>query len=298
MGKTENANVKATKVVVAANLALIATKLAVVLLTGSLGVLAVLIDSFFDMAGSIIAYFGVKKGSEPADFDHLYGHRKFESLSSLAQLSLIAITAALIINEAAQRLIRPKPLDITTLDLGLMFFTVVVDVALVLYLRKIADQRSPAIQATIGNYTSDIMQNSMVFVGLAAVSMGVYVADPIAALVVAVLMLRVVKKVGTDAFSELTDASPPKEKLEEYGGAILSIDGVKSFHRFRARSVAGRVSVDMHLQLDPKMTLEKSHALGHKVKGELMELFPEIVEVLVHVEPYDRKDGARPKFGS
>ena len=106
------------------------------------------------------------------------------------------------------------------------------------------------------------------------------------------------RKVGSEAFLELTDISPPGEKLLEYEKAIMSIKGVKSFHHLRARKVAGRVSIDMHLQLDPEMTLEKSHALGHRVKARLMELFEEIVEVLVHVEPHGRKSREHPKFGS
>ena len=294
----EHANVKATKVVVAANLTLIATKLAVALLTGSLGVIAVLVDSLFDLAGSAIAYLGVKKGSEPADLDHHFGYRKYESLSSLAQLFLIGITAVLIINEGTGRLMSPKPLQITQVDLTLMLFTVAVDIALVIYLRRNADHRSHAIQATIGNYSSDIMQNSLVFLGLAAVGAGFYIADPIAALIVAVLMLRVVWKVGAGVFHELTDASPPKGKLEDYERAVLSVAGVKSFHRFRARSVSGHVLVDMHLQLDPKMTLEKSHALGHKVKERLMGRFPEISDALIHIEPYHGQEKRHPKFGA
>ncbi|MFA6490050.1 MAG: cation diffusion facilitator family transporter [Candidatus Micrarchaeia archaeon] len=294
----EHVNVKATRIVVAANLTLIAVKLAVVLLTGSLGVFAVLVDSCFDLAGSIIAYLGVKKGGEPADLNYHFGYKKYETLSSLAQLALIGMTAVLIINEGAHRLVFPKALQIGTADLALMLFTVVVDVALVFYLRRRADGRSPAIQASMGNYASDIMQNSMVFVGLAAAGMGIYIADPIAALLVAMLMLRVVWSVGSSVFHELTDASPPKEKLEAYGKVIMSVKGVKTFHRFRARSVSGYVMVDMHLQLDPKMTLEKSHALGHEVKGRLMEKFPEITDVLTHIEPYYARVKRHPKFGN
>jgi len=294
----DHANVKATRVVVAANIALILTKLSVVLLTGSIGVLAVLVDSGFDLVGSLIAYFGVKKGSEPADTDHLYGHKKYESMSSLAQLSLIAITAALIIGESVRRLVSPVELEITSLDLVLMFFTVIVDIGIVFYLRKNADSKSSAIQASVGNYTSDIFQNSMVFIGLAGVGLGFHMADPIAALVVAGLMLRVVHRIGTGAFGELTDASPPKSQLQKYADCVMGVKGVKSFHRLRARQAAGHTHLDLHIQLDPKMTLEKSHAHGHEVKRRLMEKFPEISDVLIHVEPLEKHDAAAPKFGS
>jgi len=294
----DHANVKAIRVVVAANVALMLSKLAVVLLSGSIGVLAVLVDSAFDLVGSLIAYFGVKKGNEPADATHLYGHKKYESVSSLAQLALITITALYIINESVMRLVFPKRLDITNLDLALMFFTVLVDIGIVLYLRRNADRRSTAVQASIGNYTSDIMQNSMVFIGLFAVGAGYYAADPIAALVVAMLMLRVVYGVGKNTFRELTDASPDEKELHGYGRAILSVKGVKSFHKLRARVATGHVFVDFHLQLSPKITLEESHAIGHAVKRALMEKYPDIAEILIHVEPHESWDGKSPKYGN
>ena len=143
-------NLYATKVIVAANVFLIGSKLAVALLTGSIGVIAVLVDSCFDMIGAGLAYFGIKKGSEPADSDHHFGHRKYESLASIGQLALIAITALLIVAEAGRRLYYGVKLEVTSIDLVLMFITVLVDIALVSYLKKYADSKSPAIAAAIG----------------------------------------------------------------------------------------------------------------------------------------------------
>ncbi len=291
-------NIAATKFVVTANLFLIAVKLVVVLLTGSIAALAVLVDSLFDLAGSLLAYFGVKKGSEPPDADHLYGHRKYETVSSIAQLILIALTALFIIGEALHRLASPVALQITLADLGIMALTVLVDVGIVSYLKKKADNASPAIQASIGNYSSDIMQNSLVLVGLVATGSGFAAADPVAALVVAVLMLRVVYGVGRGAFGELTDAGPPKKQLEEYARAIMAVKGVRSFHKMRARTMAGEVRLDFHVHLDPKMPLYRSHAISEKVKQELFRKFPEVKEVLVHAEPATPRFMAGPKFGT
>jgi len=245
-------NLYATKVIIGANVFLISSKLVVALLTGSIGVIAVLVDSCFDMLGAAFAYFGIKKGSEPPDENHLYGHRKFEALASVGQLALIAITAVLIVAEAARRLILGVKLEVNSIDLVLMLITVLVDIALVNYLKKYADSKSPAISAAIGNYTSDVMQNSLVFIGLFAAGTGLFAADPIAALIVAALMMRVVVKVGKETLGDLTDVSPPKEELEAYGNAIMAVKRVKSFHKLRARKVAGGVNIDVHVQLPPK----------------------------------------------
>jgi len=291
-------NLQSTKVIVAANIFLILAKLTVTMLTGSIAALAVLVDSLFDLAGSLFTYYGVRKSEEPADEDHLYGHKKYESITSLVQLSLIAITALFLINEAASRLQHPVVLEITFADIGIMLFAVLVDIGIVTYLKKNARMSSPAMQASMGNYSSDILQNSLVLVSLFATGSGYYFADPLAALVVALLMLRVVYNVGKGAIGELTDAGPSKERLDGYSQAILAVKGVKSFHKLRARLVAGETHLDLHVHLDRKMQLEKAHGICTTLKHTLMEKFPEIKEVLVHPEPFTKKYAAGPKFGS
>jgi cation diffusion facilitator family transporter len=291
-------NLYATKVIIGANVFLIGSKLAVVLLTGSIGVIAVLVDSCFDMVGAIFAYAGVKKGSEPPDENHLYGHHKFEALAAAAQLSLIAITAIFIIAEAGRRLFSGARLEISNLDLVIMLLTVAADIALVTYLKKYADSKSPAIAAAIGNYSSDVLQNSLVFIGLFAAMTGFFAADPLAALIVAALMMRLVARLGKEALGDLTDISPPMEELEAYGREIMGVKGVRSFHKMRARKIAGGVHIDVHVQLPSKMSLEKAHAICSEVKRRLMAAFPEVREVLVHEEPDDKWQKGAPKFGS
>jgi len=291
-------NIRSVRFVMGANVFMIACKLAVVLLTGSVAVFAVLIDSLFDFAGSLFAYFGVKKAEEAPDINHLYGHRKYGALASVMQLALIALTAVLLILESAKKLQAPEPLPLMIWDFIIMAIVIGVDIAIVYYLKKNANAQNPAIAAALGNYTSDILQNSLVLVSLFATFGGFYAADPIAAIFVALFMLRVVKEVGKGALSELTDASPPREKLQEYGEAVLGVSGVKHFHRMRARSSGGEVSLDLHLQLDPKTTLKRAHAVCGIVKYSLKKKFPEITEVLVHAEPYDKSAMLAPKFGS
>jgi cation diffusion facilitator family transporter len=291
-------NLGATKVILGANVFLIGSKLLVALLTGSIGVVAVLVDSCFDLLGGLLAYAGIKKGSEPADSDHHFGHRKYEAIASIAQLALIAITALFILYEAAKRLAGGTVLEVTGIDLAMMLVTVLVDIALVSYLKKYADSASPAISAAIGNYTSDVMQNSLVFVGLFAAMSGFYAADPIAAAIVAALMMRVVLRVGKETLGDLTDESPPETELEAYGREILRVRGVRSFHRLRARKASGTIHLDLHVQLAPRMSLSNAHEVCRKVKERLLEKFLAVSEVLVHAEPDDKWQKGAPRFGS
>ena len=279
----------AAKVIIGANVFLIGSKLAVAMMTGSLGVIAVLIDSCFDMVGGIFAYFGIRKANEPPDQNHFYGHRKFGSLTSLAQLSLIFITAVLISFDAAGRIVSPIHLEITNFDLGIMAFTIVVDILMARYLvHKARKYSSTALEASAGNYTSDIFQNSLVLVGLFAVSANILIADPLAAIVVAMLMMRVVFRVGNKSVLELTDAGPEKQTLAQLEGLITSHKGVHSFHKLRARAVAGAIYVDFHIQLNPNLPLRKAHAVAEELKHEIMEKLPEVKEVLIHEEPAEK----------
>jgi cation diffusion facilitator family transporter len=277
------------KLIIAANIFLIGSKLAVVLLTGSLGVIAVLLDSCFDFAGGIFAYFGIRKAREPPDDSHHYGHLKFNSLASLAQLALIFITALFILYAAMGRFASPVPLKVTPFDLGLMAITIVTDILMATYLtRKAAQYSSMALEASAGNYTSDIFQNSAVLVGLFGMSTGFLLADPIAATLVALLMLRVVFNVGRKSVLELTDAGPSKELLAKIERLILGHKGVKSFHKLRARTFSGHIYIDVHVQMNPKLSLAKAHAIAETLKQKIFRELPEVKEVLIHEEPEEK----------
>ncbi|MCX8197360.1 MAG: cation diffusion facilitator family transporter [Candidatus Micrarchaeota archaeon] len=290
-------NLKAARFVIATNVFLIVIKLLVAIWTGSIAIIAVLIDSIFDLVGSLLAYFGVKKASEPADADHHFGHGKYDSLASIGQLALIAIVSFWIIAEATKRLIEGRKLVVGQIELLLMLITILVDIGIVWYLTKKAT-KTLAIKASISNYTSDIAQNSAVFVGLAASSLGFPQADPIVAFMVALMMLRVVFKVGKETIEELTDKSPPRERLEKYAKEIMKVSRAKSFHRMRARVSGGKVHVDVHVQFDPKLSIKTVHDACRKIKQNIKREFPEVSEVLIHAEPHDRWQKGAPKFGS
>jgi cation diffusion facilitator family transporter len=278
----------AAKAIIGANVFLVGSKLAVALLTGSLGVIAVLVDSLFDFAGGFLAYFGVRKSREPPDLDHHYGHLKFGALSGLAQLSLIFITALIILFEAARRFLSPVLIIVTNFDMALMGITILVDILMAAYLtRKAARYHSTALEASSVNYTYDIFQNSVVLVALFAAHFGFQSADPVAAVFVALLMMRAVFKVGKKSVLELTDAGPPKETLARIERIIMAHKGVRSFHKLRARTVSGRIYVDVHVQFNPKLPLKRAHSLSEAIKNRILGEVPEIREVLIHEEPYE-----------
>ncbi|MEM4554432.1 MAG: cation diffusion facilitator family transporter [Candidatus Anstonellaceae archaeon] len=290
-------NLRTISVVFVANVFLILIKAAVLALTGSIAVFAVLVDSLFDLLGNAFAYIGIRQANAPADVDHHFGHGKYDALASIAQLALIAAAASWILIEAIKRLIEGKVLAVGAVEILLALITVIVDIVFVWYIKKTAS-KTPAISAFLGNYTSDIAQNSLVLFGLVASMWGVYWLDPLVAVVVALFMYRLVVEVGKETIAELTDQSPPLAQLEKYGREIMKVKGVRSFHKMRARSASGKIQLDVHIQLSPRMNIKKAHEVCRKVKARLRKSFPSISEVLIHAEPDDRWQRDGPKFGS
>ena len=290
----------AARVVIATNIALIIAKASVAFLTGSIAVLAILLDSVFDLLGSFLAYLGVKEAAKPPDADHLYGHAKLENLSSLAQIALIAIVALGIVLEAVRRFVSQQKIEVNALDLGIIFVTIVIDVGLALYLRrKSRELHSVALEASAGNYFSDIFQNAVALAGLFFVGVGLFWADPLAAVVLSLLMLRVVYRVGLRSMNELIDVSPPKETLDAIRKTIRGEKYVKSFHKLRAREQENKIFLDVEIQMNPKLSLERAHYLAHKLKRKLGKIASEargasgasaVSDAVIHIEPFEKTE--------
>ena len=275
---------RVTNVVIATNVLLIAVKIAVALLTGSIAVLATLVDSLFDLLGALFAWFGVRAAAKPADSDHLYGHKKIENLASLAQVTLIALAAFGIIAEAGRRFATGVAIEVAPLDLLLILFAVGVDVALAAYLRKKnRELHSSAIEAAAGNYYSDVFQNSAALIGLGLASAGFVWADPVAAVLLSLLMLRVAYRVGRHSANELLDPSPEPAKIADIQEAILHSPGVNGFHKLRAKKHEEDVFIDVDVQMNGALSLQKAHAFTHGIKARLAKLG--VKEAVIHLEP-------------
>jgi cation diffusion facilitator family transporter len=282
----KNHKLHAASFSVGVNLFLIVLKLIVAFLTGSLAVLAELLHSVFDLLASVFAYLGIRKADEPADGTHHYGHEKFENLSSLAQTILIVITSIIVIYEAMSRISNPTVIESSELGVAVMLITIVVDYRLSKFLHKASrDHGSAALEADAYHFTTDLWGALAVIVGLVFVSLGYPIFDSLAAIVVALLMLRISYHLGAKALHVLLDKSPPADVVGKIGEVIKSTPGVKSFHKLRARQAGSRILIEVHIQVSPEMTVKESHLLSHEVKERLMKEVSSIKEATIHVEP-------------
>jgi cation diffusion facilitator family transporter len=268
------------------NLLATAAKLIVGYWTGSLSLIADGFDSLFDAATNVIGLVGVQVAARPADEEHPYGHRKAETLTALIISSLLFLTSWELAKSAVMRLRDPSLIEaeVNAWSFGALLVSIVVHVTVVWYeLRAGRRLQSDVLVADAMHTRADIFVSLAVMGGLIAVRLGYPLADPILALVVALI----IAKIGVDIIRESSPALMdqvvvPRDEVEQIA---LSVPGVISCHRVRSRGHESAVYADLHLQVDPSMSTDQAHAIAHEVQYRLHKQHPGLQDVTVHVEP-------------
>jgi cation diffusion facilitator family transporter len=273
---------------VGVNLTLIAVEAVVAWFTGSLAVLADAGHSTFDLFASVAAVWGVRMAAAPPDRDHLYGHEKYENISSLIQVVLLGLISLFIVVEIGIRLATGFTLAVSGAALVIVIATLVVDWLVARYLASVARRHhSFALEADAYHFTTDFWGKIAVIVGLTAALAGEKWVDPAAALVVAGLMLYTGWRLGGRSTQVLLDAAP-REVLQDRVREILADEaGGAGFHSLRMRQAGKWVVLDVALHLPPQMSIAEGHEKAHRLSRRLREEIPQVRETVVHIEPED-----------
>jgi cation diffusion facilitator family transporter len=278
---------KAASYSIYVNVALTIAKLAVGLLTGSIGILAEFLHSFFDLIASALAYIGIYKASQPADPSHPYGHEKFENLSSLLQTALILITALWVAYEAVMRLFNPQPIGYSWLGIAVMLAALVLDWYISRFLHDVSKKEgSVALEADAYHFTSDLWSTSAVIIGLICTSLGYPAFDSIAALIVAAMMVKLSYSLGMKAVGVLLDKGATDEEVERIVNVLATEPQIRGYHKLRTRHMGSRLVVDMHILVDDDLPLTKAHAIANRIEGRITQKVPVVKDVTIHVEPF------------
>lgn len=286
MQTTRGRKLGAAGLSIAVNAFMLLLKVVVAVLSGSIGILAEAIHSGFDLLASFLAYLGIRKAMEPSDRTHHYGHYKVENLSSLAQSVLIAMTSVLIIYEAASRLIRGAAHFESGPGIGLMVLTVGVAHFTSKYLHRISEEESSsALEADAYHFTTDVWSALSVLFGLILVRLGLPVGDPLAAILVALLMLNTSAHLSRKAVLVLLDTTPGDHVIDAVSAIIRGDKRVVSFHKFKARQSGSKVFIDVHVRLAKDIHLKRAHAIAHELKRKILDSNGMIEEVNIHLEP-------------
>ena len=266
----------------------------VALAFGSVAFFAAGIDAIFDTLTSIAVLAGLRVSRKPADKNHPYGHLQAETLVS-AFLAVALVIAAIRIEFLAldkfysQTKAEASPVLFLVAVLAISIFG-----ALALYkIRTGRRMRASSVIADGYHTLSDAVSSSAVLVGLVFVSLGYSWVDAAVALFISLIILRWGFVIGLDALNVLMGASPGAKVVSDLKEICLGAPGVKGCHKARARRVGSRILADVHILVDPKLSVEKSHQVASRVERRLKKKMPDLNSVVVHIEPITRRNNAK-----
>jgi len=266
---------------------LIVAKLAAWYMTGSVGLLASLVDSVMDSIASLINLFAIRYSLQPADAEHRFGHGKAEPLAGLTQAAFIAGSAIFLIFHAIDRLRLAQPLEQVGIGVGVMILAIVMTLILLAIQRYVIRKTdSTAIRADSLHYATDLLTNVSILLALYLTTLGWTWADPVFAIAVAIYIFYSAFHIGHDSFQQLMDRELPADILEKIQATAMSHPEVTGTHEMRTRQSGQTRFVQLHLELDEDMSLKRAHEIADEVEWEIKAFLPG-AEVLIHQDPAD-----------
>jgi cation diffusion facilitator family transporter len=271
------------------NLGLGLTKLIGGILGDSFALISDSINSLGDVFGTVVVLVAVRIAQQPADQEHPYGHTRAEAIAASTVAVLIIMSALGIGWEAIQRMSLVHTLP-ETWTLWIAGGNVVIKEWLYRYKRRVAKRTgSRAMLANAWDHRSDAFCALAVLIGLAVVRWGngSYMwADELAALVVVAAILFSSFRLYRDSASELMDVQADEGLVEQVRTMASTIPGVRGVEKLWVRKSGLEYFVDIHIEVDPDLTVAEGHRIGHIVKARLTGCFASIRDVLVHLEPF------------
>ena len=252
----------------------------------SVAMLASLADSALDLFTSSINLFAIRQALTPADAEHRFGHGKAEPLAGLAQGAFITASALFLVIQAVNRILAPEPIEHSIAALVVMCIAIACAIGLILYERRVvAATGSLAVEADQTHYFADLVTNIGVVLALLLSSfLGWTLADPLIAIAVSGVMLWSALGVGRQSFNQLMDRELPDEERARICRIARSHRAVKNVHDLKTRMAGLSTFIQLHLALDPDISLAEAHVISDAVERALLEAYPG-ADVIIHQDP-------------
>jgi cation diffusion facilitator family transporter len=281
-------SLRATFLGLAANVALTIAKFLAGIFGHSQALIADAVESLADIFSSIIVWRGLVVAETPPDEDHPYGHGKAEPLAAASVSAMLLLAAGLIAYHSLHGILAPR---VAPSPWTLIILIVVIAVKETLFrfvLRESETVASSAVETDAWHHRSDAITSAAAFIGI-SISLvggkGYEAADNWAALAAACVIAFNGWRLLRPAFNELMDRSPDRELIEQIRTVAETIPGVGGVEKCFVRKMGYQFFVDMHVEVDPQMTVERSHRIGHEVKNKVRTEIPSVRDVLIHIEP-------------
>ena len=289
----ENSEIKTVTIAgMAINIFLTILKIFIGFIGNSQSVIADGVHSLSDCSTDIAVLIGLKYWNEPPDECHPYGHRRIETIVAVFIGLILCLAGIGLCYQAIEKFKTGAfvvPLKITLLA---ALVSIIVKEFLYHWTMRVANRvKSSAMRANAWHHRTDSLSSIAVAV---AISFALYnptwaILDPLAAFAVGLFIIQAAYSITKPALKELADQGATEEELKEIEKIVLAVEGVLSVHALRSRFLGPGLQIDLHIQVDGNLSVSDGHAIAGHAKRHLLEDGPGIVDVLVHLEPYENK---------
>lgn len=280
---------KAALLSICSNIVLIFSKLVAGLITNSISIISEAVHSFTDLLAAIIAFFSVKKSSNPPDNEHPFGHGKFEDLSCFIEGALILFAAGYIIFESIEKIILNKYDHInTTAGIIVMLVSVIANIAVSRHLFNVAGKTdSMALLADAEHLKTDVLTSVSVLVGLILIKItNIQILDPIVAILVALIIIKTGLDLCLNSGKNLLDSSLPENEQKIIFDTLSNYipNEIMEIKELKSRKSGAEKLIELIIVIPKKLTIEAGHALCDRIEDDLKNNIKNS-HVTIHIEP-------------
>lgn len=253
-------------------------------ITGSISIFSDGFHSLFDGVSNIVGLIGIYIASHPPDEKHPYGHRKYETVFTIFVGLLMLLTCLEVFKKVYESLTGRHAATVTSAGFWVMLITLIINIFVSVYEKQKGEKLSSEFLIADSKHTrSDIYVSLGVIVSLIFIKSGFPIADPIAGSVVGIF----IAKAGIDIIRESTETLVDRTRMDTsiIKEIACSIDGVRECHEIRTRGTKGHIFIDLHILVDPSLSVENAHIIAETVEKKIKHKISEIVDVVVHIEP-------------
>jgi cation diffusion facilitator family transporter len=248
--------------------------------------------SFSDGSSNLVCLLGIWVASRPIDQNHPYGHKKYETLTSVAISALLFFVCFNVIREGIARFIDPVIPEVNLNAFLVMIVTMAVNIFVMVYENKKGKELKSDVLISDALHTrADILTSASVIITLMAIKLGYPMVDPIASLVIAFFIGYAAVQILRESARVLSDgAAIPIQEIER---VVLAIKGVKECHQIRSRGREDDIHIDLHILVDREMDVHRAHHLSYAIENKIKRDFRGVTDVVVHMEPMETERNKR-----
>jgi cation diffusion facilitator family transporter len=245
-------------------------------------------ESAADFVAILASMIALKIGRKPLDDDHPYGHGKAESIAAILVSLVIFAAGGGILYKAIITIVERDYAEPQLIAVLAALATIVIKETLFRYTRRISKKlESPAVEAIAKDHRKDALTSIATLIGVCGAYFGVVLMDPLAAGLTALFIFHIGWETFRNAANDLMDGQPPRELISAVATIAEGVPGVEHVHEIRSRRSGQYLIVDLKLDMDPEMTVKESHRITSNVKQLIFERFPNVGDVMIHINPHD-----------